>query len=90
MIVVLINVGFRSRPPAWTGARASPTFSPRSTSPRLPNGPSPGNQGAFPPLAHTNGTRTQDNPQERALQGLSGLIVRLFSFFYDDPVRAFS
>jgi hypothetical protein len=67
-----------SRPPAWTGARASPTFSPGSTSPRLPNGPPPGNQGAFPPLAQTNGTRTQDNPQERILQSLSGLTVRLF------------
>jgi hypothetical protein len=67
-----------SRPPAWTGARASPTFSPGSTSPRLSNGPPPGSQGAFPPLAQTNGTRTQENPQERVLQSLSGLTVRSF------------
>ncbi|KIM84875.1 hypothetical protein PILCRDRAFT_779165 [Piloderma croceum F 1598] len=61
------------RQPAWTGARASPTFSPGSTSPRLSNGPPPSSQGAFPPLGQTNGTRSQENPQERVLQSLSGL-----------------
>jgi len=59
------------RQPAWTGPR---NFSPGSTSPRIPNGPPPSSQGAFPPLSQaTNGARTQDNPQERVLQSILGL-----------------
>lgn len=68
-IALLIYIPTR-RPPgsAWNGARASPTFSPGSTSPHLPNGPPAGSQGAFPPL----GNRPQDNnPHERALQALT-------------------
>jgi len=63
--------------PAWSGPRASPTFSPANTTSRLPNGP-PAPQGGFPPLpAHTNGTRSPDAPQDRVLQILAGLTVRL-------------
>ncbi|KAI9566778.1 hypothetical protein HD554DRAFT_2173956 [Boletus coccyginus] len=62
-----------TRRPAWSGARASPTFSPANTTSRLPNGP-PAPQGGFPPLpAHTNGTRSPDAPQDRVLQTLAGL-----------------
>jgi len=62
------------RTPAWTGARASPTFSPPSTSPRPSNSVSPVTQGSFPPLGNPNGTRAAaDNPQDRVLQSLSGL-----------------
>lgn len=66
---------------AWTGQRASPSFSP-GASPRIPpNGPPPGSQGAFPPLSlAANGPRPQDNPQERILQSLSGLTVRSHYF----------
>lgn len=64
--------------PAWPGARASPTFSPANTPSRLPNGPPAPAQGGFPPLpAHANGTRSQDAPQDRVLQNLAGLTVRL-------------
>ncbi|KAI6115622.1 hypothetical protein EDD16DRAFT_1593513 [Pisolithus croceorrhizus] len=65
---------------AWTGARASPTFSPANSPARLPNGPPPPNQGAFPPLAGANGSRAQDppqpqpQPQDRTVQSLTGLI----------------
>ncbi|KAI6165614.1 hypothetical protein EDD17DRAFT_1753799 [Pisolithus thermaeus] len=65
---------------AWTGARASPTFSPANSPARLPNGPPPSNQGAFPPLAGANGSRAQDppqpqpQPQDRTVQSLTGLI----------------
>ncbi|KAF9223412.1 hypothetical protein BS17DRAFT_754452 [Gyrodon lividus] len=63
------------RPQAWSGARASPTFSPANSSSRLPNGPPSANQGGFPPLAgHTNGTRSQDAVQDRVIQPLVGLI----------------
>ncbi|KAJ7593101.1 hypothetical protein C8J56DRAFT_930391 [Mycena floridula] len=58
------------RQPAWTGARASPTFSPtNTTAPRPPNVASPVNPTSFPPLAQTNGA----SPQDRLLQSLSGL-----------------
>jgi hypothetical protein len=64
--------------PAWSGARASPTFSPANTTSRLPNGPPAPAQGSFPPLlAHANGTRSHDAPQDRVLQNLAGLTVRL-------------
>ncbi|KAI6034817.1 hypothetical protein EDC04DRAFT_2201828 [Pisolithus marmoratus] len=65
---------------AWTGARASPTFSPAHSPARLPNGPPSSNQGAFPPLAGANGSRAQDSPQpqpqplDRILQPFTGLI----------------
>ncbi|KAG9315325.1 hypothetical protein JVU11DRAFT_4467 [Chiua virens] len=63
-----------TRRPAWSGARASPTFSPANTPARLPNGPPAAPQGTFPPLpAHANGSRPQDAPQDRALQNLAGL-----------------
>ncbi|KAI6013459.1 hypothetical protein BKA83DRAFT_4361812 [Pisolithus microcarpus] len=66
------------RTQAWTGARASPTFSPANAPARLPNGPPPSNQGAFPPLAGANGSRAQDppqpQPQDRIVQSLTGLI----------------
>jgi PAB1-binding protein PBP1 len=55
---------------AWTGARASPTFSPVS-SPR-PSNPPTSTQPAFPPLSQTNGARP-DTPQDRTLQSLAGL-----------------
>ncbi|KAF8554378.1 hypothetical protein OG21DRAFT_1412629 [Imleria badia] len=62
-----------TRRPAWSGARASPTFSPANTTSRLPNGP-PAPQGSFPSLpAHANGSRSQDAPQDRVLQTLTGL-----------------
>ncbi|TFK40356.1 hypothetical protein BDQ12DRAFT_680807 [Crucibulum laeve] len=51
---------------AWSGARASPTFSPSTPSPRpQSNAPAPN---AFPPLGQTNGA-----PRDRILQALSGL-----------------
>jgi PAB1-binding protein PBP1 len=56
--------GSAGRAPAWSGARASPTFSP--SSPRS-------NQTSFPPLAQQNGTNRLDNAQDRVLQSLSGL-----------------
>ncbi|KAL4062126.1 hypothetical protein J3A83DRAFT_4195692 [Scleroderma citrinum] len=62
-----------NRPQAWTGARASPTFSPANPPARLPNGPPSSNQGAFPPLAGANGSRPQDAPQDRIIQSLAGL-----------------
>lgn len=73
------------RTQAWSGARASPTFSPANSPARLPNGPPPSNnQGAFPPLAGANGSRPQDatqpqpqpqpQPQDRIIQSLTGLI----------------
>ncbi|KIK94468.1 hypothetical protein PAXRUDRAFT_142736, partial [Paxillus rubicundulus Ve08.2h10] len=66
------------RPQAWSGARPSPTFSPANSTPRLPNGPPMANQGGFPPLAgHANGIRSQDATQDRVLQTLVGLTVRL-------------
>ncbi|RDB26295.1 Uncharacterized protein C21B10.03c [Hypsizygus marmoreus] len=61
------------RIPAWTGARASPTFSPPPNATRPQGAASPSPAGAnFPPLAQTNGTRT-DSLQDRVLQSLSGL-----------------
>ncbi|KAJ7127004.1 hypothetical protein C8R44DRAFT_701925 [Mycena epipterygia] len=54
------------RQPAWTGARASPTFSAPSASPQ------PAPPPAFPPLAATNGTNASSS-QERVLQSLAGL-----------------
>ncbi|KIJ62803.1 hypothetical protein HYDPIDRAFT_93541 [Hydnomerulius pinastri MD-312] len=62
------------RTQAWTGARASPTFSPGNSTSRLPSSPPPSNQGGFPPLAgHTNGIRAPDVAQDRVLQNLAGL-----------------
>ncbi|KAI0322616.1 hypothetical protein OF83DRAFT_1093168 [Amylostereum chailletii] len=64
------------RAPAWTGARASPTFSPGPTNTsRLPNGPPVVAQtppaAAFPPL--NAAPSRPDNPQEKLLQTLGGL-----------------
>lgn len=72
-----LNVRYLSRN-AWTGSRASPTFSPALNSGRLPNGPPPSQQpkdtGLFPPLNQQNGARPQET--DRILQPLTGLIVR--------------
>lgn len=65
-----------NRPQAWTGARASPTYSPANPPARLPNGPQSSNQGAFPPLTSANGSRPQDVQQDRIIQALAGLPVR--------------
>ncbi|KAI3604541.1 pab1 binding protein [Moniliophthora roreri] len=59
------------RPSAWSGARASPTFSPTSSSPR-PTNPASSQGGNFPPLGQTNGNR-QDTSHDRVIQALSGL-----------------
>lgn len=59
-----------SRAPAWTGARASPTFSPSNT-PRPQSTQSPAPSGNFPALGHANGARTDT----RLLQALAGLTV---------------
>jgi hypothetical protein len=63
-----------SRAPAWSGARASPTFSPTSSSPRPTNPPS-SQSGNFPTLGQANGNR-QDASHDRVIQALSGLTVR--------------
>ncbi|KAF8149936.1 hypothetical protein B0H34DRAFT_731793 [Crassisporium funariophilum] len=62
------------RTPAWTGARASPTYSPSNVPPRPPAAAAAATpvQGSFPPLGQTNGARP-DNPRDRVLQSLSGL-----------------
>ncbi|KZT00786.1 uncharacterized protein LAESUDRAFT_665282 [Laetiporus sulphureus 93-53] len=70
------------RPTAWTGARASPTYSPSTPNARLPNGASSAaTSGAFPPLGNTNSAgstpppRTSgDGPHDRVLAQLSGLV----------------
>jgi hypothetical protein len=60
---------------AWTGARASPTFSPPpNSSPRPQPTTSPASV-PFPSLSQTNGAR-HDTTQDRVLQSLSGLTVR--------------
>jgi len=60
------------RIPAWSGARASPTFTPPPNSaPRTQPNASPAT-GSFPPLAQANGSRP-DAAQDRILQSLSGL-----------------
>ncbi|XP_006459522.1 hypothetical protein AGABI2DRAFT_201859 [Agaricus bisporus var. bisporus H97] len=61
-----------ARRSAWTGARASPTFSPSTPSPRAHPAPAPTQQGPFSPLAQPNGARP-DNPRDRVLQALTGL-----------------
>lgn len=68
---------------AWTGARASPTFSPPPNgSPRTQAVASPGAV-PFPTLSQSNGARS-DPAQDRVLQSLTGLTVRAFeSSFYD-------
>ena len=70
------------RAPAWsTGARASPTFSPAGSNARLPNVSQPASPG-FPPLAQTNGGAPRtDRPQDRILNQLSGLTVRVISLW---------
>ncbi|KAF8896389.1 hypothetical protein BD779DRAFT_1495640 [Infundibulicybe gibba] len=61
------------RTQAWsTGARASPTFSPANNPPRMANPPPQASQIPFPPLAQTNGTRS-DPAHDRIMQSLSGL-----------------
>ncbi|KAH9838493.1 uncharacterized protein C8Q71DRAFT_751533 [Rhodofomes roseus] len=69
------------RAPAWSNARASPTYSPSNANARLPNGAPAASPGAFPPLGQPNGAsntpppRPQDGaPQDRVLSQLSGLI----------------
>ncbi|KAJ3876489.1 hypothetical protein F5051DRAFT_411285 [Lentinula edodes] len=57
--------GSAGRAPAWSGARASPTFSPTSNSPRP-------NQGSFSSVVQPT-TNRLDNPQDRVLQSLAGL-----------------
>lgn len=58
---------------AWTGSRASLTFSPGMNPARLSNGPqAQKDSGAFPPLSQSNGNRPSD--AERTLQALTGLI----------------
>ncbi len=61
--------------PAWTGARASPTFSPSAPPPRPQPNPSSPPQ---PPAPQTNGARP-DQARDRVLQSLTGLTVR-YSF----------
>ncbi|KAJ7707722.1 hypothetical protein B0H17DRAFT_917768 [Mycena rosella] len=57
------------RQPAWTGARASPTFSAPSGSPHPSQ---PAAAPSFPPLAATNGSNGASST-ERVLQSLAGL-----------------
>ncbi|KAK7050965.1 poly(A)-binding protein binding protein [Paramarasmius palmivorus] len=59
------------RAPAWSGARASPTFAPTSSSPR-PTNPPASQSGNFPTLGQANGNR-QDASHDRVIQALSGL-----------------
>ncbi|KAJ7274423.1 hypothetical protein B0H12DRAFT_1228157 [Mycena haematopus] len=56
------------RQPAWTGARASPTFSPANTPPN----PSQAAPASFPPLAGANGANGA-SAQDKVLQSLAGL-----------------
>ncbi|KAF9267767.1 hypothetical protein L218DRAFT_854692 [Marasmius fiardii PR-910] len=61
------------RPPAWSGARGSPTFAPTgSPRPTTNTNNAPTSSNFSSPLAQTNGTR-QDNPSDRVIQALSGL-----------------
>ncbi|TFK28121.1 hypothetical protein FA15DRAFT_665603 [Coprinopsis marcescibilis] len=60
------------RPPAWTGARASPTFSPSNT-PRPQNPQSPNSASTFPSLGHANGNVRVDPQRDRVLHSLAGL-----------------
>lgn len=75
----------QSRPPgkkpaeparrAWTGTRASTTYSTASSPSPRPTAPptsTSSTQPAFPPLSQPNGARP-DPPQDRVLQSLSGL-----------------
>ncbi|GJE88624.1 PAB1-binding protein-like protein [Phanerochaete sordida] len=61
------------RPSAWTGARASPTFSPGVPNTRLPAGQQTPTNGPFPAMGNQNGAPRADRPQDRVLQQLSGL-----------------
>ncbi|KAJ6513285.1 hypothetical protein C8R45DRAFT_891327 [Mycena sanguinolenta] len=56
------------RQPAWTGARASPTFSPANT----PSTPAQATPASFPPLAGTNGANGT-SAMDKVLQSLAGL-----------------
>ncbi|KAG2017742.1 hypothetical protein CC2G_007227 [Coprinopsis cinerea AmutBmut pab1-1] len=60
------------RAPAWTGARASPTFSPSNT-PRPQSTQSPSSSANFPSLGQANGGIRSDPPRDRVLQSLAGL-----------------
>ncbi|KAI0058177.1 hypothetical protein BV25DRAFT_1919547 [Artomyces pyxidatus] len=60
------------RQPAWTGARASPTFSPGVNNARLPNA----NPGPFPPPAPTP---RPDNKVLQTLAGLTGTTITLLT-----------
>ncbi|KAF5382099.1 hypothetical protein D9615_004336 [Tricholomella constricta] len=60
------------RIPAWTGARASPTYTPPPNAPTRTQGAASPVTGNFPPLAQANGSRA-DAVQDRVLQSLSGL-----------------
>lgn len=57
------------RPQAWTGARASPTFSPSASSPRPQPAPPASSTST---LGHQNGARL-DAARDRILQSLAGL-----------------
>ena len=64
---------------ALGGRRAAPTFSPASTSNRLPNRPPPSRQlkdtGSLPPLNQQNSAHPQET--DRILRSPTGLIVRV-------------
>ncbi|KAF8071968.1 hypothetical protein FPV67DRAFT_1483313 [Lyophyllum atratum] len=60
------------RIPAWSGARASPTFTPPPNNPPRTQGTASPATANFPPLAQPNGSRP-DAGHDRVLQSLSGL-----------------
>ncbi|KAI0749362.1 LsmAD domain-containing protein [Daedaleopsis nitida] len=65
-----------ARRPAWTGPRASPTFSPGPANARLPNGNQQGPSSAFPPLANgapRPNSASADPTHARILAQISGL-----------------
>ena len=82
-ILICDALPHHSRTNAWTGARASPTYSPAPANARLPNGNQQGPPGAFPPLANANanGARPPAPNAEhtRILAQISGLTVRSVS-----------
>lgn len=74
------------RAPAWTGARASPTFSPSHT-PRPQGSQQSAQNNNFPSLPAPNGPRP-DAHRDRVLLSLTGLTVR-FLIFPCRPNRSF-
>lgn len=69
---------------AWTGAKASPTYSPAAPSARLPNGPPSATAGGFPPLQQQQNGRTE-RPADKVLQQLTGLTVSFSPFTVFPP-----